>query len=534
MALPKIVADYESSLAAKIAVGGTTGTLISNVDDDGVTLQDGLYFFTLDGNNSAKEHIKCTKTGTALSDIYSVSRQGVETEGCVREHRVGAKVIMTDYATYKNYFEAFVGDVDGPASNTDNNIPQWDGTDSKTLKNGLGLDIDLSSVSASDDTIPSAKATKTYTDTKIPKTDIDTDGALTANSDTKVASQKATKTYTDTKIPKTDIDTDTTLAANSDTKVASQKATKTYVDTSISTGGVNASETVRGVVEEATDAEVTAGTTTGATGAKLFVTPAKLATNLATKIPVVRSYAYAASPATWTKPTGLSFIEIELWAAGGSGGRNAGGGGGAYTFSKFLPSQLGATETITIGAGGNNSAGGNTSFGSKLVAYGGGKGDNGGGGGGGISSAGAVGASSGGGAGGLPMGGASTNFNGAGQPALFGGGSGGGSSNENAQGGGYSVYGGGGGGGGNNDGSGGGGNGGSSVKGGGGGGGRGAGAFPAGSGGSSLEAGAGGAGGFGTGNATNGAVPSGGGGGADTGTLGLGGNGQARVTEYYI
>jgi hypothetical protein len=42
----------------------------------------------------------------------------------------------------------------------------------------------------------------------------------------------------------------------------------------------NASETVKGVVEEATDAEVTAGTATGATGAKLFVTPAKLQTAL--------------------------------------------------------------------------------------------------------------------------------------------------------------------------------------------------------------------------------------------------------------
>jgi hypothetical protein len=40
----------------------------------------------------------------------------------------------------------------------------------------------------------------------------------------------------------------------------------------------NASETVKGIVEEATDAEVTAGTATGATGAKLFITPAKLLT----------------------------------------------------------------------------------------------------------------------------------------------------------------------------------------------------------------------------------------------------------------
>jgi hypothetical protein len=40
--------------------------------------------------------------------------------------------------------------------------------------------------------------------------------------------------------------------------------------------GTNASETVKGIVEEATDAETVAGTATGATGAKLFVSPAKL------------------------------------------------------------------------------------------------------------------------------------------------------------------------------------------------------------------------------------------------------------------
>ena len=49
----------------------------------------------------------------------------------------------------------------------------------------------------------------------------------------------------------------------------------------IPTGGVvNASETVAGIVEEATDAEVAAGTATGGTTAKLFITPAKLATHL--------------------------------------------------------------------------------------------------------------------------------------------------------------------------------------------------------------------------------------------------------------
>lgn len=80
------------------------------------------------------------------------------------------------------------------------------------------------------------------------------------------------------KIETTTLDTDTSLAANSDSKIATQKAVKAYADAVITQ---NASETVKGAVEEATDAEVTAGTATGGTGAKLFVTPAKLATLIA-------------------------------------------------------------------------------------------------------------------------------------------------------------------------------------------------------------------------------------------------------------
>lgn len=106
---------------------------------------------------------------------------------------------------------------------------------------------------------------------------------------------------------------------------------------------------------------------------------------------------------TWTKPNG-NYTLVELWGAGagaGSGERNAlasyrngggGGGGGAYRRWLFKTSDLGATETVTIGAGGTGGAaittdttagndgtnGGNTSFGSHLIAYGGGYGTGGG------------------------------------------------------------------------------------------------------------------------------------------------------------
>lgn len=106
-----------------------------------------------------------------------------------------------------------------------------------------------------------------------------TDGITAANSMAKINTNFSNLNAD--KIETSAIDTDTSLAANSDSKIPSQKAIKTYVDTQ---GGANASETVRGVVEEATDAEVTAGTSIGATGAKLVITPAKLATYLPTVI----------------------------------------------------------------------------------------------------------------------------------------------------------------------------------------------------------------------------------------------------------
>lgn len=83
------------------------------------------------------------------------------------------------------------------------------------------------------------------------------------------------------KIETSVIDTDTALTANSDAKIASQKATKAYADSII---GVNASTTVKGTVEEATDAEIVAGTDTGGTGAKLFAPPSKLNTQIDAKI----------------------------------------------------------------------------------------------------------------------------------------------------------------------------------------------------------------------------------------------------------
>ena len=99
------------------------------------------------------------------------------------------------------------------------------------------------------------------------------------------------------------------------------------------------------------------------------------------------------SSTTWTKPTGLVFIELMLCGAGGggaSGSRRAsgvasrggsGGASGGCILYYIEEANLGATETITIGAGGiagpvvltddtdgtNGGNGGTTTFGTVAI-----------------------------------------------------------------------------------------------------------------------------------------------------------------------
>jgi hypothetical protein len=99
----------------------------------------------------------------------------------------------------------------------------------------------------------------------------------------------------------------------------------------------------------------------------------------------VVSYVEFTASGTYTKPGGARFIFVEAIGGGGSGGRGStdgsGGGGGGFNCELFRASDVGATVTVTIGAGGaarpagsgtsNGAAGGNTTFGSLVTAPGG-------------------------------------------------------------------------------------------------------------------------------------------------------------------
>ena len=122
--LGKIIADFRTSLATKLSAGASTCSLQSATDDDGVALPSGTYFFTIDGDNSQKEHIVATLSGTSLTAISSISRQGVQTSNAVREHRIGASVVITNFAHIKYINDLLDGTTDFNAS-----LPlKYDGT----------------------------------------------------------------------------------------------------------------------------------------------------------------------------------------------------------------------------------------------------------------------------------------------------------------------------------------------------------------------------------------------------------------------
>jgi hypothetical protein len=268
------------------------------------------------------------------------------------------------------------------------------------------------------------------------------------------------------------------------------------------------------------------------------------------------------SSGTWTKPNHGNWALVYCWGGGGAGGRagnddgGSGGGGGGFKWRIYPLSDLGATESVTIGAGGtaataddtNGGAGGNSTF-DNTTCYGGGGGRGsttsgaGGASGGGWMGAGGSTTSDWGAWGGRPVCNTGVDCQGSGGEGAAAveegndnslGGAGGGASlvNTYAADGGWSAYGGGGGGGSvcdqdfNGD------QGGGASEWGGGGGGGGSDNGTEGAGGASTYGGAGGAGDSALTAATAGTQPGGGGGGSESGNSGAGGAGKVVVYTF--
>src|SRR3990167_5064213 len=194
--IPKILANFETSLAATMSASATTLTLNASVDGDGTTLS-GLYSLTFDEGTSSEEHMLVTMTGSA----GTVSRRGLSRVDAWTEvtanklvHNRGASVKVTNVSAI-NIQRLLNGD------ETFNSV------------NWLGV----SSIA----------------------------GLATAG-------------------------------AGEVTKAASVA----YVNAVAIAGASDATTTTKGIVEEATQAEVAAGTAAGGTSARLFTNPSTLASHI--------------------------------------------------------------------------------------------------------------------------------------------------------------------------------------------------------------------------------------------------------------
>lgn len=508
-----LVADFATTLALKVAVGDTTATLSSATDDDGVALPTGTYGLTIDRKNSSKEYIECTLTGTALTNVKTVTRgTGVASTGFANIHRKGAEVIISDFVVIKRFQDIFeTGYPSAQTPSSDYMLATKKYVDDLALGGATTVDKITISAIAGETVAAGNLLYLKEADAKWWKADADT-LATVKNAQLGIAQGSGT-------------------AGNAITNGVLVKGVDSN-QTGLSTHTLYyASNTAGGISSSAGTNTKVVGVSHPSDTTKLYFNPEYYINALT--VPEVTGIDVQSFTAngTWTKPTGVfsnSVTKIELWGggAGGATGPGGGGGGGGYSVIELPTSSLAATAAVAVGTpGASGSDGGNSTFGSYLTAYGGGKGANPvtaagaglggkvlGGGGGGGGAAGSTGGANGGGFGGGIGATSTSGTTDATQP--FGGGGGGSSSGSST--GGASFYGGGGGGNGTNFSF----PGGASVFGGGGGGG-GTGATAA-AGGLSTYGGAGGTGGI------MGHIPGGGGGRGATGATG-----QARITTFY-
>lgn len=374
--IPLAIADLELQLATAVPVGATFFTLSSATDDDGVALPAGMYCFTLDSGTSNKEYLLGQVNGTAVTSVMSVSRQGVETSGAAREHRVGAPCIVTNFATLQRVADILRGELtlDGANPIAYDTAPTLsDGKELATVQyvldttNGGTVNFNARVVTGVNAGETVAAGNLVYfktSDQEWYKCDADT--AATVNGvELGIALGSGTDGAAITGgVLLRGVYTTTGLTAGS-----AYYASNTAGAISSSAGttsvqiGVALSTTVllfnprEFSIPTADEKAAMAGGGDFGTPSSTnkFLTEDSVSSNsLFLPIQIVPF----TSSGTWTKDAGLKYIVVEVQAGGGTGGSSWGGGGGAGAYAKklILATDLGATETVTVGTAGNTSS----------------------------------------------------------------------------------------------------------------------------------------------------------------------------------
>jgi hypothetical protein len=311
--LTGIIADFSAVLTTQLTAGATTAVISTNLTKAGETVPDGYYAFDLSKNESVEEHIVAdfTSSTNTLSNIKRVSRLtgAVSGTGVANTHAKTATVTMV----------AFV-----PLARITDRL---DGTTG--LENVIKYADSAVQVPSTDEDIPHKKYVDDQDALTLPLAGGTMSGDINmGGNDINMATGGRVLNLTDAVDPQ-------------------EPATLNQLTNSIAGAPPNASETVEGVVEEATQAEMDAGADTGATGAKLFVPPSKLQTYVAAEINqkaleygdfiLSQTFTGASAPADTVIAHGLSTapfnIDINFAVVDSSGTTSLLTGSGFYTAS---------------------------------------------------------------------------------------------------------------------------------------------------------------------------------------------------------
>ncbi len=390
----KIVQVKPLTLDSNIGTSNTTAIVSGMVGLDGVDLTQtdfgSIIYGTFEPNTAREEAVSFTITscvdGVANID-FGVSGRGLigkspyGTGGITYAHSAGVKLVISNNPNLFNKFTA--------KDNDETVTGAWSFPTTPAGGNN--------------------PATKTYTDTvgatKVGLTGNETVAGIKTFSSSPIVPtpttdmQASTKKYVDdTAVALTGDETIAGVKTFSsspivpDATTAQQPLTKGQFDSAVAAAASDASPTVQGTAKIDTAADdplnpvaLTATTNRIAalagggnlgtpSGSNKFLTEAYNAS--ASGVPIVRVYT---SSATWSKPTGLKYVTVEGvgGGCGGEGDEGTGGGAGGYFRKLILAASLGATETVTIGAGTGGTASatpttaGNTTFGAHATGNGG-------------------------------------------------------------------------------------------------------------------------------------------------------------------
>lgn len=406
--IPNAIADVELQLASAVSVGGTSFTLSSAKDDDGNDLPAGKYCFAVDTGTSNKEYLLGQLNGTDVTSVVSVNRQGTESSGAVRAHRIGAPIILTNFAVLQRVADVLNGDLDldGSSPLAYDSEPTVTGRE-EIATVGYVLDAASGDVAFGAQTISSANAGETVAEDDLVYF--------------KTSDQEWYHTDGTTAATVNGVQIGIALGAGTDGAgiTGGVQISGPYTTTGLTAGSTYyASDTNGGISTSAGTNKLAIGVALSTTRLFLFSinqqtlttiekdalkgtsgTPSStnkfVTANDTTRLEAdVQEFT---ADGTWNKPSSGSTVLVEAWGGGASGAVEVrdfpdscgGGGGGAYVWKWFDIGDLGSSESVTVGEGGNgvsatagpssmdDSDGNNgedSTFGSHLTAPGGDRG----------------------------------------------------------------------------------------------------------------------------------------------------------------